>query len=160
MFSNEHPQLRIAGRNCGLVKNGDIGEGTWFLDYPGGDFEDITGGVRVMVDGFQMKAVDWIVNPPVVSYDKDSPCYKAIQLRSTKEDENCLWGPEYLVRINGKTPALLYLGNKSSRNLMSSIRVNGEYILLPQQRVHGKFIWYVPNVIDAETFDAGVQVRD
>lgn len=156
MYSEEHPQLRIAGPNCGLVRDREVAVGSWFLSYPGGDFEEITGGVRVIVDGYQMKAVDWIVNPPVISTDKDSPCYKAIQLRSTKDGENCLWGPEYMVRIDGKTPALLYLGNKSSRNLMSSIRAGGEYILLPQKRVHGQFVWYVPNVIDAETFDAGV----
>lgn len=156
MFGNDHPQLRIAGPNCSLVRDGEIPEGTWFLDYPEGTFEEITGGVRVIVDGFQMKAMDWIVNPPVVSMDKNSPTYKAIQIRSNNEGENCQWGPEYLLRINSQAPALLYLGNKSSRNLMSSIRVGGEYILLPQRRVHGKFIWYVPNVVDAQVFDAQV----
>jgi hypothetical protein len=162
MFNKNHPQLRIAGPNCHLVRSKDIDEGVWFLDYPNGDFEDFAGGIRVVIDSFQMKAMDWIVNPPVVSTDKDSPCYKAIQLRSERDGEKCHWGPEYYLRINWKTPALLYLGNKSSRNLMSSIRIGGEYILLPQKRVHGKFIWYVPNVIDIEALDAdnyGVQLN-
>ena len=161
MFDKAHPQLRIAGPKCNLVLDREIDEGTWFLSYPTGEFEDLTGSVRVVVDGFQMKAMDWIVNPPVVSIDKDSPCYKAIQVRSSNDGEKCHWGPEYCLRIDHKKPALLYLGNKSSRNLMSSIRVGGNYILLPQKRVHGDFIWYVPNVVDTETFDnANIQSSD
>lgn len=147
------PNLRIAGPNCNLVSSGDLYEGTWFLEYPDGTFEEITGGVRVVVDGFDMVARDWIVKPPVVSKNKESSVFKAIKLRADRPDEKCQWGPEYYVRINGKQPALLYLGNKSSRNLMSTIRVGGEYVLLPQKRVHGRFTWYVPNVVDAATID-------
>ncbi len=153
MFSNKHPQLRIAGPNCSLVRNDEIDEGTWFLNYPDNMFEELLGGVRVVIDGYQMKAVDWIVSPPVISTDKDSPCYKAIQARAGQEGTKCQWGPEYCLRIDNKTPALLYLGNKSSRNLMSSIRVGGEYILLPQKRTHNNFVWYVPNIVDAEAFE-------
>ncbi len=161
MFNNDYPQLRIAGPNCNLVRDKEIDEGTWFLSYLNGDFEELTGGVRVTIDGYQMKAMDWIVNPPVVNTDKDSPCYRAIQARSRHAGEKCLWGPEYCLRINNKTPALLYLGNKSSRNLTSSIRVGGEYILLPQRRVHGEFVWYVPNVVVAGDFDnATIQSDD
>lgn len=153
MFDAEHPGLRIAGPNCNLVREGEISEGNWFLDFPDNTFEELIDGIKVIIDGFRMKAMDWIVKPPVVSLDKHSPCYKAIQVRSGKDNEKCLWGPEYCLRIDGQRPALLYLGNKSSRNLMSSIRTGGEYVLLSQRRVHGKFIWYVPNAVSIEAFD-------
>jgi len=156
MFDEEHPQLRIAGPNCNLVREKEIPEGNWFLDFPDNSFEELIDGIRVVIDGFRMKAMDWIVKPPVVSLDKNSPCYKAIQVRSDRDNEKnekCLWGPEYCLRINGQRPALLYLGNKSSRNLMSSIRTGGEYVLLSQRRVHGAFIWYVPNAVSTEAFD-------
>lgn len=150
---NSLPHLRIAGPNCSLVRDNEIASGTWFLSYLDGTFEEITGGVRVVIDSYDMVARDWIVNPPIVSKNKDSQVFKAIQIRSDRQNEKCQWGPEYSLRINRQQPAILYFGNKSSRNLMSTIRVGGEYILLPQKRVHGKFIWYVPNVIDAREFD-------
>ncbi len=154
MFDVSLPQLRIAGPKCSLVRTNEIREGTWFLSYPGGDFENFPDGIRITIDAFQMKAIDWIVRPPVVSTDKNSPCYKAIQLRSDKDNGGqCLWGPEYQVRIQGLTRALLYLGNKSSRNLMSSIRIGGKYMLFPQKRTHGEFTWYVPNLVDVSQFD-------
>lgn len=154
MFDKSLPQLRIAGPKCSLVRENELEEGVWFLSYPGGDFEDLgDGGINVIIKQFQMKSMDWIVSPPVVSTDSSSPCYKAIQFRSSNQTEKCLWGPEYLLEIEGESPALLYLGNKSSRSLMSTIRVGGEYILLPQKRIHGEFTWYVPNVVDTATLE-------
>lgn len=149
----KHPCLRIAGPKCALVREDELDEGTWFLDYPNGDFEDIGGSVRVTIASVETKGMDWVVRPPVVTFDKDSPVYKAIQSRSDKQDEKCQWGPEYTLRINGRQTAILYLGNKSSRSLMSSLRVGGKYVLLPQKRTHGAFTWYIPQVVDAATFD-------
>ena len=98
--------------------------------------------------------MDWIVHPPVVTFDKESPVYKAIQYRSDRRDEKCQWGPEYLLWINDdRQRAILYLGNKSSRSLMSSLRIGGKYVLLPQKRTHGEYTWYVPQVVDAADFD-------
>lgn len=150
MFDKELPQLRIAGPKCNLVRENEIVEGQWFLSYLGGEFEDFEDtSLHVTVQAFQMKAVDWIVSPPVVSTDPSSPCYKAIVKRSDNNNEKCLWGPEYLLMIENEVLALLYLGNKSSRSLMSTIRVGGDYILSPQKRTHDDFTWYVPNVVDA-----------
>lgn len=150
----KHPCLRIAGPKCALVREDELDEGVWFLDYPNGDFEEIGDTVRVTIASVEMKAMDWIVHPPVVTFDKDSSVYKAIQLRSDRQDEKCQWGPEYMVWLNDdRQRAMLYLGNKSSRNLMSSLRVGGKYVLLPQQRTHDSFTWYVPKVVDAEVFD-------
>lgn len=150
MFDKELPQLRIAGPKCSLVRENELNEGQWFLSYLGGEFDDFdTDSLRVTIEAFQMKTVDWIVSPPVVSTDQSSPCYKATVKRSDNKNEQCLWGPEYLLTIEDDVSALLYLGNKSSRFLMSTIRVGGIYILSPQKRTHGKFTWYVPNVVDA-----------
>ena len=158
MFDKELPQLRIAGPKCSLVRDKEIKEGKWFLSYFGGEFEDFEyDNLRVTIKAFQMKAVDWIVSPPVISTDQNSPCYKATVERSDKKGEQCLWGPEYLLTIEGEVSALLYLGNKSSRSLMSTIRVGGTYMLTPQKRVHGEFTWYVPNVLLLEVPDACLQ---
>ena len=150
MFDDACPQLRIAGPKCHLVKSQDLEEGSWFLDYPNGDFEPLENPLNMKVHGARYKAVDWIVCPPVVTMDPDSPCYKAIKLRSNRDSEKCLWGTEYAILINPGIEALLYLGNKSSRPLISSIRVGGEYVLIPQKRIHDDFIWYIPNIIDVE----------
>lgn len=158
MFDKNLPQLRIAGPKCSLVRENEINEGKWFLSYLGGEFDDFyDNNLHVTVEAFRMKAVDWIVSPPVVSTDPSSPCYKATVKRSDKKDEQCLWGPEYLLTIEDEVSALLYLGNKSSRSLMSTIRVGGTYILSPQKRTHGEFTWYVPNVSPLEVPDACLQ---
>lgn len=154
MSTPKHPCLRIAGPKCALVRENELDEGVWFLDYPNGDFEEVGDIVRMEIASVEMKAMDWIVHPPVVTLDKNSAVYKAIQLRSDKQDEKCQWGPEYMVWLNNdRQRAMLYLGNKSSRYLMSSLRVGGKYVLLPQKRTHGLFTWYVPKVVDAEVFD-------
>jgi hypothetical protein len=153
MFDKDYPQLRIAGPRCGLVREHELDEGSWFLDYPGGDFEELPDTLHVTIVQYRMKAQDWIVRPPVVSIDENSPVYKAIKIRSNRDDKKCLWGPEYSIKLNSGRPALLYLGNKSSRILMSTIRVGGEYVLVPQKRVDGQFTWYVPNVISYEAFN-------
>lgn len=148
MFDQAYPNLRIAGLGCHLVLNNDVKVGSWFLDYPGGEFANVSGNVNILVSGYQMKAMDWIVNPPVISTDKQSPCYKAIQARSNREGEKCLWGPEYLVLIDKKHPAYLYFGNKSSRKLISLIRVGGEYTLISHRRIQDQYVWYVPQIIE------------
>ena len=154
---NDRPQLRIAGPKCWLVRDTkQVKEGTWFVQYVNGDVQTFESALKVTIEAVQMKAVDWIVTPCVVSTDKESSIYKAIQYRSDNVPNNqskCMWGPEYALTINGHLPALLYLGNKSSRSLMSTIRVGGDYVLVPQKRIHDNFIWYTPNVIDASIFD-------
>jgi hypothetical protein len=155
MSLNNTPMLRISGRNSAAVRDGHVPEGMWYLSYVDHTYVTFEGAIRVTIDTFQMKAMDWIVTPPVVSFDKNEPVYKAIQARGEK-GERCLWGPEYALRIqddDAEIEGILYLGNKSSRNLMSSIRIGGEYILIPQKRTHEKFVWYVPNILDAEVYD-------
>lgn len=138
------PSLRIAGPKCALVRDKELKEGTWFLDYPDGTFKDLEDELKVIIEAFKMKAVDWIVKPPVISFNKNSPCYKAIQARS-RDDDRCQWGPEYVLELENEK-ATLYLGNKSSRDLMSSIRVGGEYTLVPYRRQHDHYVWYVPRI--------------
>lgn len=150
MFSRACARLRIAGPGCSFVREGDIKEGLWFLQYFDGTFEDFSGPVRVTVEDCHMKATDWIVNPPVVSTDENTPCYRAIKFRSTLKGENCLWGPEYCLRIYDDVIALLYLGNKSSRGLVSTIRVGGVYDLFPKKRIDGNYVWYMPRVVDVK----------
>ena len=155
MFDTYHnPLLRIAGPRCRYVVNKQINEGEWFLQYPTGYIRSFDGGVRVIINDVQMKAEDWIVRPPVVSIDPNSQCYKAIKIRSNIDREKCLHGPEYLLTIvGGEEQARLYLGNKSSRDLMSVIRVGGEYILFPCKKEFQHHVWYIPSVVDAEEFD-------
>ena len=148
------PLLRIAGPRCRHVLDKRIGEGAWFLQYPTGYIRSFDGGVRVIIKDVQMKAEDWIVRPPVVSMDPASACYRAIKIRSDINGENCLHGPEYLLTVvDGREQARLYLGNKSSRDLMSIIRVGGKYILFSCKKEFQRHVWYTPNVVDAEVFD-------
>lgn len=154
MIDKHHPLLRIAGPRCRFVVHKQIKEGAWFLQYPTGYIRPFNGGVRVIIKDVQMRAEDWIVRPPVVSMDPNSPCYKAIKIRSDIDGENCLHGPEYLLTVvDGKEQARLYLGNKSSRDLMSTIRVGGKYILFPCKKEFQHHVWYIPNVVDVEVFD-------
>jgi hypothetical protein len=143
------PFLRIAGPNCSFVKSGDIEEGNWFLSHSSVEFEDFGIEIRVTIVESTMKAMDWIVKPAVISTDPEESVFKAIKLRS-REDKNCTWGPEYELKIGGITTAKLYLGNHSTRNLQSTIRVGGKYKLTTHKRTHGEFRWWVPLVEPVE----------
>jgi hypothetical protein len=146
-------QLRIAGHACKAATSGEVLIGSWFLADTRGDvITSYVGDLKVSIKSMQMKATDWIVAPPVVTFDERSPVYKACKLRASIKGEKCLYGPEYTVYVlNGRTIdsdyATLFLGNKSVRGLASMIRVGGKYRLTAQKRVHGKFTWYVPNPI-------------
>ena len=58
MFKASYPQLRIAGPKCGFVKDGEIEEGTWFLDYPDGDIQDLGKEIRVLILATRMTQLD------------------------------------------------------------------------------------------------------
>ena len=153
-MKNRIAHLRIAGPNCKYVHDRLVSEGTWFLSLSGGTITPLGSSVLIHVESLARKAMDWIVVPPAISYEIESPTYKAIKVRSEDGDKHCQWGPEYRVTIGG-LEAYLWLGNKSSRNLMSSIRVGGDYLLRTRRCEQNGFIWYIPDVTDWESIDAG-----
>jgi len=151
------PQLRIVGPRSFLLEQG-YSQGDWFLQYPADEWEVLDGrGLDIFVNSVRMKAVDWDSERRIPVYkDQDMPAYNDIRNRADKDD-TCQWGPEFTLTLANGVQATLWLGNPSSRVLMSSIRVHGDYVLIPQVRNHNEHTWYVPIVIETVVFDEIVQ---
>lgn len=151
LFKWSLPQIRIAGPNSRLVRERHLCKGSWFYYFLNGEWEELPELIDVHVYAIRMKAMDWIVTPPVTCLDENSPVYEAIRKRSNSDRRECQYGPEYSMRVEGYEQALLFFGNKSSRSLRSLIRVGGSYTLATSLQEQDGYAWYIPSVIERST---------
>lgn len=144
------PRFELSGSNSNLAKTGAVPVGTYTLVRSKDDFTSLGKTVKAFICAWRPKALDTASEPIMFSYDARSPDFAAIMKKSELPDSGCMYGPEFLLYLDGQGFATYFCGSKTTRNVAPKIKSNMHKVLTFTAALidGGKFKWHGPVVTE------------
>lgn len=131
------PRIQIAALNSGVVAEGHVGAGHFYVPLGNDRYQDLGDSIDLIAFVIGPKAIDFSESPPIENYDPTSKQFKDIERRAPEKDSKCQAGRRILVFE--RSTAKFYewfCGNASQKRESAAIR--DRYMIVTQAMIDNK----------------------
>jgi hypothetical protein len=146
------PRVQLFGGSSGPCKEGKIGIGRFGLVPNKDTIHDLTQQFDCLVIAWRPKAMRIGGGTVHVVYNPQSEDFKKIQNEADVQDSGCMFGPEFLLVINGKF-CTLFMSSKTMRREAPNLRtlVGGAATIAARLIKTQRYTWHGPAVSKCST---------